>query len=130
MVANFFLNVFGSKSVDQFVDRIVTFAKPGGHVAIGDWSRPKKGYNPAKKFVVNGNWYVGSTFFKVLGTGNTLHPIHDYPELFTSRGMSIAERKYFRLLRVKTYECLIMHKPKGVVGDGSGSDSENEGRTQ
>jgi len=97
---------------------VLSIAKPGARVVVGDWSRPE-GYNPIKKLVVNFNWWGAvATYRATVGSTDTIHPMYDYPKILQSHGLTVVERKFYRLVGVQAYQCLIMQKPKEQGGKG------------
>ena len=107
VILNFFLNMFKSDMVDTFLTHIISMCKPtGGRVVVGDWSKPK-GYNPIKRIVTNANWWGAVGTYRLIGSVDHVHPIYDYPKLCNDKGLTVEKRKFFRLLGVQTYECLI-----------------------
>jgi demethylmenaquinone methyltransferase/2-methoxy-6-polyprenyl-1,4-benzoquinol methylase len=93
--ANFFLNVFTRPMVMAVIEHLAKLAKPGGHVAVGDFALPSG--SPAARAFQSLYWYMADIFF-VLAARNAFHPVYDYQAMLKGLGLQIEKVRCFRFL--------------------------------
>lgn len=108
VVANFFLNVFNREMVSKVLAHLITQAKPGGKVVVGDFARPHG--NALVRMAKTLNWYIAVVFFWLIA-GNAVHDIYDYPALMGKLGLKVDGKKYFPIFGMDFYWSVLGHKP-------------------
>lgn len=108
VMANFFLNVFPEKRVDEVANHLASLVKPGGYFVVGEFVLPEKGIIG---LLQNLNWYLAILFYSAT-TEATLHPVHDYAGLVRQSGCDIESIEYFRIMGLKLYWSILGKKSK------------------
>ncbi len=108
--ANYFLNVFAEPLMEQVLVHLARLLKPGGKIAIADFSLPKG--NKLQRALHILYYRIANIFYWML-SGNDLHPIYNYPEYFSRHGIVHDETKMFYLLGWGPgyFHSVIGHKP-------------------
>lgn len=107
VVANFFLNVFYPDTMESIFAHLISQAKPGAKVVVGDFAFPKG--NIFSRIFKTIYWYLAVAFFWLVA-GNAVHNIYDYPALMKKLGLQVKEKKYFSLLGVDCYWSVLGNK--------------------
>jgi demethylmenaquinone methyltransferase/2-methoxy-6-polyprenyl-1,4-benzoquinol methylase len=107
VVANFFLNVFDREMMAGVLDQLVKLGKPGAKIVVGDFSYPT-GNILSRAFKVV-YWYGAVVFFWLLAR-NALHNIYNYPEYMQRLGLTIKEKRYFKLGIMDCYWSILGQK--------------------
>ena len=107
VMANFFLNVFPEKRVDEVANHLATLVKPGGYFVVGEFVLPGK---RLAGILQNLNWYLAILFYSAT-TEAALHPVHDYAGLVRQSGCEIQDIEYFDILGLKLYWSILGKKP-------------------
>ena len=106
VMANFFLNVFPEKRVDEVANHLATLVKPGGYFVVGEFMLPGKGIVGLLQKL---NWYIAILIYSAT-TEAALHPVHDYAGLVRQSGCDIQSIEYFRVLGLKLYWSILGKK--------------------
>ena len=99
VVANFFLNVFPEKRVDEVANHLASLVKPGGYFVVGEFMLPEKGLAGLLQKI---NWYIAISLYSAT-TEAAMHPVHDYEGLVRNSGCDIESIEYFRIMGLKLY---------------------------
>jgi demethylmenaquinone methyltransferase/2-methoxy-6-polyprenyl-1,4-benzoquinol methylase len=108
VVANFFLNVFNRERVSKVLAHLITQAKPGGKVVVGDFAHPHG--NALARMAKTLYWYIAVIFFWLIA-GNAVHDIYDYPALMDKLGLKVDGKKYFPIFGMDFYWSVLGRKP-------------------
>lgn len=108
VVANFFLNVFSENMMKDVLRHLTSLAKPGGRIVVGDFTDTTG--NILSRLVKKAYWYVAVTLFWAMAK-NAFHQIYNYPEYMEELGLTIQDRKYFKLLNMECYWSVLGRKP-------------------
>lgn len=108
VVANFFLNVFSETMMAEVLRHLVSLAKPGGKIVVGDFTDATG--NLISRAVKKAYWYVAVGVFWVMAK-NAFHPIYDYPQHMRALGLEIEDMQYFKLLNMECYRSVLGRKP-------------------
>lgn len=108
VVSNFFLNIFDHASMLTVLQHMVKLAKPGAKVVIGDFIYPSG--NLVARAAKNAYWFAANIFFWILAK-NPIHKVYNYPEIMSSIGLVVKEKRYFDLLKVTFFWSVLAHKP-------------------
>jgi demethylmenaquinone methyltransferase/2-methoxy-6-polyprenyl-1,4-benzoquinol methylase len=106
VIANFFLNVFPEKRVDEVANHLAALVKPGGYFVVGEFVLPQKGLAGLLQKI---NWYLAILFYSAT-TEAALHPVHDYAGLVRQSGCEIQDIEYFSILGLKLYWSILGKK--------------------
>jgi len=106
VMANFFLNVFPEKRVDEVANHLATLVKPGGYFVVGEFMLPQSGILGLLQKL---NWYIAILLYSAT-TEAALHPVHDYAGLVRQSGCDIQSIEYFRILGLKLYWSILGKK--------------------
>lgn len=106
VIANFFLNVFPEKRVDEVANHLATLVKPGGYFVVGEFVLPQKGLAGIIQKI---NWYLAILFYSTT-TEAAFHPVHDYAGLVKNSGCEIQDIEYFSILGLKLYWSILGKK--------------------
>jgi demethylmenaquinone methyltransferase/2-methoxy-6-polyprenyl-1,4-benzoquinol methylase len=106
VIANFFLNVFPEKRVDEVANHLATLVKPGGYFVVGEFMLPEKGIMGLLQKIY---WYIAILLYSVT-TEAVLHPVHDYAQLVRQSGCDIQDVEYFSVLGLKLYWSILGKK--------------------
>ena len=106
VMANFFLNVFPEKRVDEVANHLAALVKPGGYFVVGEFMLPGKGIAGLLQKL---NWYLAILFYSAT-TEAALHPVHDYAQLVRNSGCDVQNIEYFRILGLKLYWSILGKK--------------------
>lgn len=106
VMANFFLNVFPEKRVDEVANHLASLVKPGGYFVVGEFMLPQKGI---AGLLQNLNWYLAILLYSAT-TEAALHPVHDYAQLVRNSGCDIESIEYFRVMGLKLYWSILGKK--------------------
>lgn len=107
VVANFFLNVFDENTMLSVLRHLITLGKDNARIVVGDFSLPsghviKRGFQRAY-------WWVANFVFLVFAK-NAWHKIYDYPEHLQKLGLTIKDKKRFKLLAMDCYWSILAQK--------------------
>ena len=108
VVANFFLNVFNRERVSKVLAHLITQAKPGGKVVVGDFAHPHG--SALARMAKTLYWYIAVIFFWLIA-GNAVHDIYDYPALMDKLGLKVDGKKYFPIFGMDFYWSVLGRKP-------------------
>jgi ubiquinone/menaquinone biosynthesis C-methylase UbiE len=106
VIANFFLNVFPVKRVDEVANHLATLVKPGGYFVVGEFMFPEKGI---AGFLQKLNWYLAILIYSAT-TEAVLHPVHDYAQLVRQSGCDVQDIEYFHVMGLKLYWSILGKK--------------------
>ena len=95
VIANFFLNVFPERVVQQMLKHLATLVKPGGKLLIADFMTPERGR--LARAAQAAYWGVTNLFYFLFGLC-AWHPVYDYPKYFEQSGLTLERADRFRLL--------------------------------
>lgn len=108
VVSNFFLNVFLIDMMKKVLAHLITLAKPGAGVVVGDFQYPTGGI--ISRFFQKAYWYSALSVFRVF-TKNPMHEIYNYPQHMSDMGLTIKEKQSYRLLGLDMYWSIYGQKP-------------------
>ncbi|WP_165856962.1 class I SAM-dependent methyltransferase [Marinobacter sp. JSM 1782161] len=108
VVANFFLNVFDEPMMERVLGHLIDLARAGGQVVVGDFCYPTG--NPLARLFKKAYWYA-AVFTFWLFANNAFHQIYNYPEHMQRMGLTIRDRKHFKLLNMDCYWSILGQKP-------------------
>ncbi|MCP5161645.1 MAG: class I SAM-dependent methyltransferase [Hahellaceae bacterium] len=109
VVANFFLNVFDEDLMLKILTHLVSLTKEGGKVVVGDFTYPTGSF--LRRKIQQSYWYVANFIFLVVAK-NALHDIYNYPEYMTKLGLTIKDKKTFKLLSMNAYWSILGEKAR------------------
>lgn len=104
VVGNFFLNVFPEDLMNKVLKHLISLAKPGGKVVVGDFAMPSG--NPFARLFKQAYWYIAVSLFW-LTSNNAMHQVYDYAASMQESGLKVQEKKYYELLGMDCY-CAIL----------------------
>ena len=113
VVANFFLNVFDRAFMLQLLDHMLELTKPGGKFVVGDFELPSGSF--LKRNFQRAYWYTAVTGFNIIAK-NAIHPIYDYPEILSGRGLVIKDTRHYSLLSMNIFWSIMAEKPLEKTG--------------
>lgn len=95
VVANFFLNVFSEEMMVKVLDHLIKLGKSDAHVVVGDFAFPSG--NIISRAFKKAYWYVAVSLFWLMAN-NAMHTIYNYPEHMEKLGLTIKDKKQFKLM--------------------------------
>lgn len=97
ILSPFFLNIFSARELPQILSHMRDSISSGGRILISDFS-------PPLRFIATRTlmelWHGIPMAFFFLYTGNAWHGVHDLPHALEKAGLTIVQRKKFRIFGI------------------------------
>lgn len=97
ILSPFFLNIFSAQELPQLLGQMRDSISSGGRILISDFS-------PPLRFIATSTlmelWHGIPMAFFFLFTGNAWHRVHDLPHALEEAGLTIIQRKRFRIFGI------------------------------
>lgn len=108
VVANFFLNVFALDEARAVLAHLVTLARPGGAVVVGDFAAPSS--RAWLRWVQRLHWGLALRTFHLLA-GNAVRPLVDVATLLHEAGLVDVECRIERAFGLPLYAAWRARRP-------------------